>query len=48
MTYKQISEKYGLTVRQVNREMQRALGLLRVGLKDYLPLALIYLIIKGN
>lgn len=41
LTYQEIAQKYNLSQRQVNREMQRALSSLRVALKDYLPVILI-------
>lgn len=41
LTYHEIAQKYNLSQRQVNREMQRALTSLRVALKDYLPVLLI-------
>ncbi len=41
LTYQEIARKYNLSQRQVHREMQRALGSLRIALKDYLPLILI-------
>ncbi len=40
-TYQEIAARYGITVRQVTREMQRALASLRVSLKDYLPVLLL-------
>lgn len=36
LTYTEIAAKYGLSYRQVSREMQRALAFLRIALKDYL------------
>lgn len=40
-TYQEIAARYGITVRQVTREMQRALATLRISLKDYLPVLLL-------
>ena len=40
-TYQEIAARYGIAVRQVTREMQRALASLRVSLKDYLPVLLL-------
>ena len=40
-TYQEIAARYGITVRQVTRRMQRALASLRVSLKDYLPVLLL-------
>lgn len=44
MTYQEIAEELGLSVRRVTTEMQTALQLLRRTLKDYLPLALMLLL----
>lgn len=44
MTYQEIAEELGLSVRRVTTEMQTALQLLRRTLKDYLPLALLLLL----
>lgn len=44
MTYQEIAEERGMSVRQVTSEMQTALQLLRRTLKDYLPLALLLLL----
>ncbi len=41
LTYSEIAVRYGLSGRQVKREMHKALSLLRVALRDYLPLALL-------
>lgn len=41
LTYYEIAQKYNLSQRQVNREMQRALTSLRVALRDYLPVLLL-------
>lgn len=38
MTYKEIAEKYNISDRKVKREISKVLDLLRIGLKDYLPL----------
>ena len=37
MSYKEIAEKYGITVRRVEFELEKAVKQLRVALKDYLP-----------
>lgn len=36
-TYKEIAEEYGIPVRRVTHEIQKALARLRKSLKDYLP-----------
>ena len=41
MSYKEIAEKYGITVRRVEFELEKAVKQLRVALKDYLPVLLI-------
>lgn len=46
MTYNEIGEKYGLSFNQVNFEMRKATQILRLSLKDYLPLLLLYTIIS--
>ena len=38
MTYKEIGEKFGLSFNQVNFEIRKATQILRLSLKDYLPL----------
>ena len=43
MSYKQIAEKYGITVRRVEFELEKAVKQLRVALKNYLPLLFIIL-----
>lgn len=40
-TYQEIAEELGITHRRVHTEMQRALGVLREALKDYLPASLL-------
>lgn len=40
MTYKEIAEKYNVSERKVKREISKVLELMRIGLKDYLPLLL--------
>lgn len=45
MTYKEIGEKFGLSFNQVNFEIRKATQILRLSLKDYLPL-LITLVIR--
>ncbi len=40
LTYKEISEKYNISERKVKREIQKVLELMRIALKDYLPLIL--------
>lgn len=44
MTYQQISERLSIPVRRVTSEIQTALHLLRLSLKDYLPLLLLLLL----
>ena len=39
-TYKEISEALGIPLRTVTSEIQKALAVLRVSLKDYLPVFL--------
>lgn len=46
-TYKEIAEALGIPVRTVTREIQNGLALLRCSLKDYLPLALLLISMKG-
>lgn len=41
MTYQQIADRYGISVRKVTREIQRCLKLLREDLGDYLPVVLL-------
>lgn len=43
LTYAEIAERYGVSVRKVTREIQFALTVLRVSLKDYLPALLVAL-----
>lgn len=38
MTYKEIGEKFGLSFNQVNFEIRKATQILRLSLRDYLPL----------
>ena len=40
-TYQEIAQRYGISVRKVNREIQRCLKLLREDLGDYLPIAVL-------
>ena len=46
LSYKEIAEKYGITVRRVEFELEKAVKQLRVALKDYLPVLLMLLL--GN
>ncbi len=48
MTYKEIADTYGLSVRRVTSEIQAALQQLRLSLKDYLPAALLFLLFGGD
>lgn len=41
LTYNEIAEKYGVSPRKVKREIQHVLEIMRISLKDYLPLLLI-------
>lgn len=41
-TYQEISQELGITVRKVTSKIQKALSILRVYLKDYLPIAIIF------
>jgi len=41
MTYKEIGEKMGLSFNQVNFEIRKATQILRLSLRDYLPLLII-------
>ena len=43
MSYKENAEKYGITVRRVEFELEKAVKQLRVALKDYLPVLLMLL-----
>lgn len=43
LSYKEIAEKYGITVRRVEFELEKAVKQLRVALKDYLPVLLMLL-----
>lgn len=43
MSYKEIAQKYGITVRRVEFELEKAVKQLRVALKDYLPVLLMLL-----
>lgn len=42
LNHAEIAARYGLTGRQVKREMHKALSTLRLALRDYLPLALLF------
>jgi len=46
MTYAEIAEKYGVSTRKVKREIQKALARLREMLEDYLPAAVITLLLN--
>ncbi|MBF0647860.1 RNA polymerase sigma-70 factor [Dysgonomonas sp. GY75] len=41
MTYKEIGEKFGLSFNQVNFEIRKATQILRLSLRDYLPLLMV-------
>lgn len=43
LTYAEIAERFGISVRRVTSEIQSALQILRHALKDYLPLCLLLL-----
>ena len=43
LSFKEIAEKYGITVRRVEFELEKAVKQLRVALKDYLPVLLMLL-----
>ena len=43
LTYNEIADKYGISPRKVKREIQRVLGIMRISLKDYLPIAAVLL-----
>lgn len=43
LTYAEIAERFGISVRRVTSEIQSALQLLRRALKDFLPLCLLFL-----
>jgi RNA polymerase sigma-70 factor (ECF subfamily) len=45
LTYQEIAAKHNMTQRQVVREMSHALASLRKSLKDYLPMAMIALLL---
>lgn len=42
LTYKEIAEKYGISDRKVKREISNVLSKMRISLKDYLPVLIIY------
>ena len=46
LTYEEIAAKYGVSPRKVKREIQKSLEILRVSLKDYLPLILAITILQ--
>lgn len=46
-TYKEIADSMGIPVRTVTREIQRGLAHLRRSMKDYLPLALLLISLRG-
>ena len=46
LTYEEIAAKFGIPVRKVTAEIQAALKFLRADLRDYLPLALVTLLIQ--
>ncbi len=41
LTYEEIARKYNISIWKVAREMQSALNMLRLALKDYLPIAIL-------
>ena len=43
LTYKQIAEKEGVTVKAIEYRISKSLTILREALKDYLPIALLFL-----
>ena len=43
LTYNEIADKYGISPRKVKREIQHVLGIMRISLKDYLPVMVILL-----
>lgn len=48
LTYEEIAAKYGISPRKVKREIQKSLEILRVSLKDYLPLILAITILQST
>lgn len=46
MTYEEIAHKYNISIWKVAREMQTALNMLRLALKDYLPILIFLLWMK--
>ena len=50
MTYDEIAAQYGVSPRKVKREIQRVLADIRIALRDYLPLLLLFFpqIFEGN
>ena len=46
-TYQEIADELDITHRRVHTEMQKALNLLRVALKDYLPAAILTLYLQN-
>ena len=41
LTYNEIAERYGVTPRKVKRDIQKVLEIMRISLKDYLPVLLL-------
>lgn len=48
LTYEEIAAKYGISPRKVKREIQKSLEILRISLKDYLPLILAITILQST
>jgi len=48
MSYREVAEVLGISMKAVEKEMMKALKLLRVSLKDYLPLILLPLLYMGQ
>lgn len=46
MTYEEIARKYGISVWKVAREIQTSLQVLRLALKDYLPMLIFLLMLR--
>lgn len=46
MTYKEIAERYDIPVRRVTAEIQKALEMLRISLRDYLAVVIAILLCK--
>ena len=48
LTYNEIAAKYGVSPRKVKREIQHVLEIMRISLRDYLPLIVISIILASG